>query len=146
MGDKEPIEGGSVVERWQAALALAVTVGGAGVWAADQRWATKASAAVAQSDHAKLHEEETATRAQMMMQLAETREAMSALREDIAFLRCFLDPRTDWDTFKQACVERPNGALPTTARRVPPVPPSIPLPTTASSGHAPAPTAETATP
>ena len=147
MGDEEQVQGEALMlQRWQTALAIAGALGAAGVWAADQRWATKAEAQTARTDHGLLHEEEAQTRAQMMLQLQETREAMSALREDIAFLRCFLDPRTDWDTFKQTCVERPHGALPTLAGRLPAVPGSATVPATASGGHAPAPTAETATP
>ena len=133
-----------MIERWQALVGVVAAVGGASVWAADQRWATKDEARADQANHAKLHDEEAATRALMMTQLTQTRDEMAALREDIAFLRCFLDPKTDWDSFKQACVERPNGTLPTLAGRVPALPASATMPTTTSAGHPPAPTAETA--
>lgn len=130
-----------MLQRWQTVLAIAAGLGAAGVWAADQRWATKAEAQTIQADHGKLHLEEAQTRGQMMLQLQETRDEMAALREDIAFLRCFLDPRTDWDTFKQACVERSDGALPTLRGRVPPLPPSATMPI--PPPHSPAPSAPT---
>lgn len=134
-----------MLHKWQTLLAIIVVLGGAAVWAADQRWATKVEAKASQSDHAAVHQGEAAARAQMMKQLEETRGEMKALREDLAFLRCFLDPRADWDAFKQRCVERPHSSLPTTTGRVPPVPPGPTVST--SSPHSPAPpTSETTTP
>jgi hypothetical protein len=130
------------LQRWQAGVAITTAIGAAGVWAADQRWATKAEAKTARADHGKLHQEEAATRTEMMQQLTQTRDEMAALREDLAFLRCFLDPRTDWDAFKQTCVERPGGSLPS-PRRVPPIPHAEELSSTA--GHSPSPTTTTTT-
>lgn len=133
-----------MLQRWQTVIAIVAILGAAAVWAADQRWATKAEAQVAQSAHDKLHQEETHTRAQMTEQLTQTMEDMAALREDIAFLRCFLDPRTDWDAFKQTCVERADSSLPAHAGRVSRVPPSTTVPP--PPPHSPAPAAPDSTP